>query len=72
MVYGAHFDTQEGLVTVAIPLDTSSEKLLLPSIFVADNKFEDLTAEKILAFRFFTTLTVEGYRQYFKKKNLLP
>ena len=34
-------------------------------------KTSDLTAEKILAFRYFTTLTVEGYRQYFKKKNLL-
>jgi glyoxylase-like metal-dependent hydrolase (beta-lactamase superfamily II) len=31
----------------------------------------DLTADEILGFRFFTTLTVEGYRQYFKKKNLL-
>jgi len=30
-----------------------------------------VTAEEILGFRFFTTLMVEGYRQYFKKKNLI-
>jgi glyoxylase-like metal-dependent hydrolase (beta-lactamase superfamily II) len=34
-------------------------------------KTSDVTAEEILAFRYFTTLTVEGYRQYFKKKNLI-
>lgn len=34
-------------------------------------KTSDVTAEDILAFRYFTTLTVEGYRQYFKKKNLI-
>lgn len=31
----------------------------------------DLNAEDILNFRYFTTLTVEGYRQSFKKKNLI-
>ena len=31
----------------------------------------DLTAEDILNFRYFTALTVEGYRQSFKKKNLI-
>jgi glyoxylase-like metal-dependent hydrolase (beta-lactamase superfamily II) len=31
----------------------------------------DLTAEEIQAFPFFTSMTVEGYRQAFKKKNLL-
>ena len=30
-----------------------------------------LTAEDILAFPYFTTLTVEGYRQSFKRKNLI-
>jgi glyoxylase-like metal-dependent hydrolase (beta-lactamase superfamily II) len=30
-----------------------------------------LSAEDILAFPFFTTLTLEGYRQSFKKKNLI-
>jgi hypothetical protein len=30
-----------------------------------------LTAEDILAFPFFTTLTVEGYRQSFKRKDLI-
>ena len=31
----------------------------------------DLTADDILTFRHFATLTVEGYRQSFKKKNLI-
>ena len=30
-----------------------------------------LTAEELLAFPYFTTLTVEGYRQSFKRKNLI-
>ena len=30
-----------------------------------------LTAEELLAFPYFTTLSVKGYRQYFKKKNLI-
>ena len=30
-----------------------------------------LTPEDILAFPYFTTLTVEGYRQSFKRKNLI-
>ena len=34
-------------------------------------KTTDVTAEDILAFPHFTTLTVEGYRQYFKKKKLI-
>ncbi len=31
----------------------------------------DLTADDILGFRYFTTLTVEGYRQSFRAKNLI-
>jgi len=34
-------------------------------------KESDLTPEEIRVFPNFTTMTVEGYRQYFKKKNLL-
>jgi hypothetical protein len=30
-----------------------------------------MTAEDILAFPYFTTLAVEGYRQSFKRKNLI-
>jgi hypothetical protein len=34
-------------------------------------KESDLTLEEILAFPNFTTMTVEGYRQSFKKKSLI-
>lgn len=34
-------------------------------------KESDLTLEEILAFQYFTTMTVEGYRQSFKRKNLI-
>jgi hypothetical protein len=47
LVYAAHFDTQKGLVSVAIPIDISSDKLLLPSTFVADGNLEELTADKL-------------------------
>ena len=30
-----------------------------------------LTAEEILTFPYFATMTVEGYRQFFKRKNLI-
>lgn len=50
LVYAAEFDTQKGLVTVAVPLDISSNKLLLPSTFIADNTLEELTADKLSYF----------------------
>lgn len=50
LVYVAHFDTQKGLVAVAIPLDISSKKLLLPSTFIADDRLEELTANKLSYF----------------------
>jgi hypothetical protein len=34
-------------------------------------KESDLTLEEILAFPNFTSMTVEGYRQSFKRKNLI-
>lgn len=50
LVYAAHLDTQKGLVSVAIPLDISQGKVLLPSTFVADNKLENLTASNLQYF----------------------
>ena len=50
LVYVAHFDTQKGLVAVAVPIDISSKKLLLPSTFVADDRLEELTADKLSYF----------------------
>jgi hypothetical protein len=50
LVYVAHFDTQKGLVAVAVPINISSNKLLLPSTFVADDHLEELTADKLSYF----------------------
>jgi hypothetical protein len=50
LVYVAHFDTQKGLVAVAIPINVSSNKLLLPSTFVADDHLEELTSDKLSYF----------------------
>ena len=50
LVYAAHFDTQKGLVSVAVPINISSNKLLLPSTFVADDCLEELTSNKLSYF----------------------
>jgi len=50
LVYAAHLDTRKGRVSVAIPIDTSGGKLLLPSTFVADDCLEELRADKIQYF----------------------
>lgn len=47
LVYAAHLDTQKGIVSVAIPLDVSQGKVLLPSTFVADHRLEELTATNL-------------------------
>ena len=50
LVYAAHLDTQNGLVSVAIPLDISQGKVLLPSTFVADDHLENLTSSSLRYF----------------------
>lgn len=50
LVFAAHLDTQKGLVSVAIPLDVSHGKVLLPSTFVADDKLESLTSANLQYF----------------------
>lgn len=50
LVYVAHFDTRKGLVAVAVPINISSNKLLLPSTFVADDHLEELTSDKLSYF----------------------
>jgi len=50
LVYAAHLDTQKGIVSVAVPLDISEGKVLLPSTFVADTKLESLTANNLKYF----------------------
>jgi hypothetical protein len=43
LVYAADIDTVKGLVTVAIPINITNGKLVLPSTFVADSHLEELT-----------------------------
>ena len=50
IVYGANFETRAGLVRVAIPLDISGEKLLFPSVFVADDHLEQLRTDTLKYF----------------------
>lgn len=50
IVYAAHFDTRKGRVTVAIPTQISNGRVLFPSVFVANDRFEELTATKLEAF----------------------
>ena len=50
LVYGSHFDTTNGLVTVAIPIDLQNGKLVLPSTFVADDHLEELNSTSINKF----------------------
>jgi len=50
LVYATHFDTNKGRVTVAIPIDLSGGKLVLPSTFVADNKLAELSAQNLSYF----------------------
>lgn len=49
-VYTANFDTRSGLVSVAVPIETTSGKMLLPSVFVADSGFEKLNAQNLKSF----------------------
>lgn len=50
LVYACHVDTTAGIVSVAIPIELSSGKVLLPSTFVADDHLEELTAQKFQYF----------------------
>ena len=50
LVYASHFDTNKGRVTVAIPIDLSGGKLVLPSTFVADNKLAELSGQNLSYF----------------------
>ncbi len=50
IVYAAQFNTLKGLVSVAIPIETTGGKLLLPSVFVNDGGFEKLTSSNLQEF----------------------
>lgn len=50
LVYAAHLDSDKGLVTVAIPIELSSGKLLMPSTFVADDHLEELNTNNLQTF----------------------
>jgi len=50
LVYEAAFDTQKGRVSVAVPISIMSNKLLLPSTFVADDHLEELKSDKLSYF----------------------
>jgi hypothetical protein len=50
LVYAAHFETRNGLVTVAIPTEIKNDQVLFPSTFVADDHLEELTADKLSYF----------------------
>jgi len=50
LVYAAHFDTNKGRVTVAIPIHLANNKLVLPSTFVADNKLAELSGPNLQYF----------------------
>ena len=50
IVYAAHFDTRKGRVTVAIPTEIKDGRVLFPSTFVANDRFEELTATKLGTF----------------------
>jgi len=47
IAYAAHFETRKGRVTVAIPIELSEGKILLPSTFVADNSLRPLTSNNL-------------------------
>lgn len=47
LVYAAHIDTRNGRVSVAIPIELTDGKLLLPSTFVADDRLQELTASNL-------------------------
>lgn len=50
LVYSASFNTNKGLVSVAIPIELNKGKLLLPSTFVADDKLAELTSTNLSYF----------------------
>lgn len=51
LVYAAHVDTRNGIVSVAIPIKLAENGgLLLPSTFVADNQLQELTPQKFQYF----------------------
>lgn len=50
IVYAAQFDTLKGLVSVAIPIETTGGKLRLPSVFVNDVGFEKLNSSNLQGF----------------------
>lgn len=49
-VYAIDIDTNKGLVTVAIPINLTNDKLVLPSTFVADDHLEELTRTNLQKF----------------------
>jgi hypothetical protein len=49
-VYNANFNTRNGLVSVAIPIEISSGRLAFPSVFAADDRFEKLESAKLSYF----------------------
>jgi hypothetical protein len=50
IVYAAHFETNKGRITLAIPTEISNGRVLFPSVFVADDHFEELTATNVSSF----------------------
>lgn len=50
LVYSASFNTNKGLVSIAIPIELNNGKLLLPSTFVADDKLAELTSTNLSYF----------------------
>ena len=50
LVYLANFDTVNGIVSVAIPIDLVNNNLVLPNSFIVDNSLRPLTAQNLQDF----------------------
>lgn len=47
VVYAAHLDSIKGLVSIAIPVELKNDIMSAPSVFLVNNRLENLTAENI-------------------------
>ena len=50
LIYNSHFDSVNGLVSIAIPIDLKDGQVVLPSCFIAGDQLENLNAANINSF----------------------
>lgn len=50
LVFAADLETSRGKISVAIPIETTNKKLLMPSVFVSDGGLEELAKDNLVKY----------------------